>query len=233
VRISKLKLIILLVMSAIGVWASSTVLVIFYSLNQQLPLCPTGTYNVFGYNIRLDCGAVLSSSYSKVFGVPLELLALVYFLVNITMVFVIAFGSDRAARRTVTLLFAWRFLGVALVPYLIFIELFLLHAICVYCTIMHAAILIDFAVISYLLFFGKNSLWKDEDELVVDSLGEETGAGGSALSAAYHAESIPPSQRNRQSPGTEKFIRAMNLSVERLLETELGGSPRELGRATR
>jgi uncharacterized membrane protein len=164
-RISRLKLLILLVMSAIGVWASSTVLIIFYTLGRQLPLCPTGSYNVFGLTIRLDCGAVLSSPYSVVFGVPLEVLALVYFLVNIGMVFVIAFASDRAARMTVNLLFAWRFIGVALVPYLVFVELFLLHAICVYCTIMHAAILIDFAVISYLLFFGKNSLWSEEDEL--------------------------------------------------------------------
>lgn len=151
-------------MSAIGVWASTTVLVIFYTLGQQLPLCPTGTYSIFGFNIRLDCGEVLSSPYSQVFGIPLEVLALVYFLVNVSMVFVIAFGSDRVAKTTVSALFAWRFLGVALVPYLIFIELFLLHAICVYCTIMHAAILIDFVVISYLLFFGKNSLWKDDEE---------------------------------------------------------------------
>jgi len=152
-------------MSAIGIWASATVLIIYYTLNQQLPFCPTGTYNVFGLLIHLDCGEVLSSSYSVVFGIPLELLALVYFLVNVSMVFVIAFASDRTAKFTVNLLFVWRFLGVALVPYLIFVELFLLHAICVYCTIMHAAILIDFAVISYLLFFGKNSLFEEDDEL--------------------------------------------------------------------
>jgi uncharacterized membrane protein len=161
-RISKLKLFILLAMSAIGIWASATVLIIYYTLNQQLPLCPTGTYDVFGYFIHLDCGTVLSSPYSVVFGVPLEVLALVYFLVNVAMVFVIAFARDRAAKFTVNALFVWRFLGVALVPYLIFVEVFLLHAICVYCTIMHAAILIDFAVISYLLFFGRNSLWNDE-----------------------------------------------------------------------
>jgi len=160
-RISRIKLIILLAMSAVGVWASGTVLVLFYTLNQQLPLCPTGTY----WGIRLDCGYVLSSSYSKVFGVPLELLAMVYFLVNIGMVYVIAFGSDRAAKSTANVLFAWRFLGVAIVPYLVFVELFLLHAICVYCTIMHVAILIDFVVISYLLFFGKNSLFGEDDEL--------------------------------------------------------------------
>ena len=164
-RISKLKLLILLAMSAIGIWASATVLIIFYTLGRQLPLCPTGTYNVFGLIIHLDCGEVLSSRYSVVFGVPLELAALVYFLVNVGMVFVIALASKRAAKITVNLLFIWRFLGVALVPYLIFVELFLLHAICVYCTIMHAAILIDFIVISYLLFFGKNSLFEEDEEL--------------------------------------------------------------------
>lgn len=149
-------------MSAIGIWASGTVLVIFYTLNQQLPLCPTGSY----WGIRLDCGYVLSSSYSMVFGVPLELLALVYFLVNVGMVYVIAFGSEHASQTTLQVLFAWRFIGVAIVPYLVFVELFLLHAICVYCTIMHVAILADFAVVSYLLFFGKDSLWgKDEAEL--------------------------------------------------------------------
>ena len=153
-------------MSAVGIWASSTVLIIFYTLNQQLPLCPTGTYDIFGFRIHLDCGVVLSSSYSVVFGVPLELAALVYFLVNVVMVFIIAFAPDRTAKITVNVLFVWRFLGVALVPYLVFVELFLLHAICVYCTIMHAAILIDFVVISYLLFFGKNTLFEEDDDLV-------------------------------------------------------------------
>ena len=164
-RISQVKLLVLMAMSVVGVWASGTVLVLFYTLNQQLPLCPTGSY----WGIRLDCGYVLSSSYSKVFGVPLELLALAYFLVNIGMVYVIAFGSDRAARTTANVLFVWRFLGVAIVPYLVFVELFLLQAICVYCTIMHAAILIDFVVISYLLYFGKNALFSEEDN-GVDSL---------------------------------------------------------------
>jgi uncharacterized membrane protein len=164
-RISKLKLFILLAMSAVGVWASGTVLVIFYTLNGQLPLCPTGTYSTPFGPIRLDCGEVLSSSYSKVFGVPLEILALVYFFVNIGMVFVIAFGSERIARTSFRALFAWRFIGLMMVPYLMFVEFFLLHAICVYCTIMHAAILIDFVVISYLLFFGGHSLWNEDEEL--------------------------------------------------------------------
>ena len=174
-RISKLKLLVLVAMSIVGLWASGTVLVTYYTLGQQLPLCPTGNY----YGIHLDCGAVLSSPYSKVFGIPLELLALFYFAVNKGMVYVIAFGSDRTSRISLQVLFAWRFIGVAIVPYLLFVEFLLLHAICVYCTIMHVAILLDFAVVSYILFFGENSLW-GKDEF---GEGELSGATGAATPA--------------------------------------------------
>ncbi len=165
-RISKLKLLILVAMSAVGLWASGTVLVIYYTLGQQLPLCPTGSY----FGIHLDCGAVLGSGYSKVFGVPLELLAVLYFVVNLVLVYLIAFGSDRVAKRSLSVLFGWRFIGLAMVPYLVFVEFFLLHAVCVYCTIMHIAILVDFAVISYVLFFGKGALWgADESDTTTEA----------------------------------------------------------------
>lgn len=157
-RISKLKLLVLVAMSAFGLWASGTVLVIFYSLNQQLPLCPTGTF----FGIHFDCGAVLRSSYSTIFGVPLELLAMGYFMVNLGLVYFVAFGSERVSDTMLEVLFGWRFIGIVLVPYLIFVEVFIIHAICVYCTMMHAAIIADFIVISYLLFFGKNAMWREE-----------------------------------------------------------------------
>jgi uncharacterized membrane protein len=158
-RFSKLKLLLLVAMSVFGLWASSTVLVIFYTLNESLPLCPTGSYPVdfFGlhYVFNLDCGAVLSSPYSVVFGVPLELLALFYFAVNLGLVYLIAFGSESTYSRAMRVLFGWRFIGIIIVPYLVFIELFKLHAICIYCTVMHVAIVTDFIVISYLLFFRR------------------------------------------------------------------------------
>jgi uncharacterized membrane protein len=151
-RISPLKLVLLVAMSAFGLWASGTVLVIFYTLNQQLPLCPTGTF----FGVHFDCGAVLRSSYSEVFGIPLEFLAMAYFIVNLGMVYLIAFGSQRVSDFMLEALFGWRFIGIIIVPYLVFVELFIIHAICVYCTMMHVAIVLDFVVVSYLLFFGKN-----------------------------------------------------------------------------
>lgn len=158
-RISRLKLLVLVAMSLFGLWASGTVLVIFYTLNQQLPLCPTGTF----LGIHFDCGAVLGSAYSKIFGVPLELLAMGYFLVNLGLVYFVAFGSARISGATLEILFGWRFIGIIIVPYLLFVELFIIRAICVYCTMMHVAIIADFIVISYLLFFGKNAMWHEEE----------------------------------------------------------------------
>jgi uncharacterized membrane protein len=156
-RLGNLKLLVLVIMSLIGLAASVFVLIIWYELKTAPPAC-TG-FSIFGitvnsiFGIPLDCGAVLGSQYSTVFGVPLEFLAVAYFIVNLTLVYLIAFGSDGIARRSLRVLFGWRFIGLVLVPYLIFIEVVLIKAICVYCTTMHVAIVVDFIIISYLLFY--------------------------------------------------------------------------------
>jgi uncharacterized membrane protein len=148
-RISKLKFLILVLMSIIGLAASLEVVITYYTLNQLPPFCGQGS--LFG--IRFDCGAVLGSTYSAIYGVPLEFLAVGYFVVNLALVYLIAFGSDRMSHLSLRTLFGWRFIGIILVPYLVFVEVVLIKAICVYCTIMHVAIVADFVIISYLLFF--------------------------------------------------------------------------------
>ncbi|MGA3109771.1 MAG: vitamin K epoxide reductase family protein [Candidatus Bathyarchaeia archaeon] len=145
------KLLLLVVMSGLGLWASSMVVTIYYMLKQSLPACPLQR----GPGIVLNCDMVLGSSYSQVFGIPLELFAVVYFALNLLLVYLIVFGSDRLFRLSLKILFVWRFLGIVIVPYLIFVELFLIKAICVYCTVMHVAIIADFVIISYLLFYKK------------------------------------------------------------------------------
>ena len=154
IRISWLKLLLLVAMSAFGLWASSMVIVVYYTLKQSLPFCPLQQ----GPGIALNCYAVLDSSYSQVFGIPLELFAVAYFIINLLLVYFIAFGSDRLFRTSLNTLFGWRFLGIAIVPYLVFVEIFLIKAICTYCTIMHVAIIADFLIISYLLYYKKRGL---------------------------------------------------------------------------
>lgn len=151
-RISKLKLLLLLAMSTFGLWSSAMVVVIYYQMKQALPLCPSQQ----GPGLVLNCNAVLGSRYSQFFGIPLEMFAIAYFIINILLVLFIAFGRERLFRGSLNLLFGWRFLGVILVPYLVFVEVFIIRAICLYCTFMHVAIVTDFAIITYFLFYKRN-----------------------------------------------------------------------------
>ena len=141
-------------MSIFGLWASSMVLVVYYYLKEALPFCTAGQSS----GITINCNLVLSSKYSQFFGIPLELFAVAYFIINLLLVYLIAFGSETVFRRSLDILFGWRFLGLAIVPYLVFIELGVLHAICVYCTVMHVAIIVDFIIISYFLFYHEGGL---------------------------------------------------------------------------
>jgi len=145
VRITRLKLLVLIVMSLFGLAAALEVFASYYYLRQTPPFCTPGGF--------FDCDKVLGSSYSQVFGIPLELFAVAYFVVNLALVYLIAFGSEGVFRRAINALFGWRFLGLLLVPYLVIIELFIIHAVCIYCTMMHVAIVADFIIISYLLFY--------------------------------------------------------------------------------
>ena len=151
-RISRFKLILLVAMSVIGLIAAGTVLVTYYELKTSPPFCTAGSVG----GIALDCNAVLGSRFSQFFGIPLEFFAAGYFVVNVALVFLIAFGSEGVFGGALNILFGWRFLGLIFVPYLVGIELFVLKAICVYCTMMHIAIVADFAVITYFLFYRKD-----------------------------------------------------------------------------
>ncbi|HYC11108.1 MAG TPA: vitamin K epoxide reductase family protein [Nitrososphaerales archaeon] len=156
-RISKLKLLLLMAMSIFGLWASTEVIIVFDLLKGQLPWCPQGGAPFFG--LQVNCDAVLGSRFNQILGIPLDLFAVIYFVINLALVYTIAFGGDSIFRRALTVLFAWRFIGLIIVPYLVSIEVFILGAICVYCTIMHVAIVIDFIIISYFLFYKRDSLY--------------------------------------------------------------------------
>jgi uncharacterized membrane protein len=151
-RISRLKLVLLMVMSAFGLVAAATVLVTYYEMKTAPPFCTAGSVG----GIALNCNAVLGSRFSEFFGIPLEFFAAGYFIVNVVLVCLIAFGSERVFAGSLNVLFGWRFLGLIFVPYLVGIELLILRAICIYCTIMHVAIVADFAVITYFLFYRKD-----------------------------------------------------------------------------
>ncbi len=152
-RASPLKLLILVVMSIVGLTASAIVLYLYYLLHQQLPVC-TLPQKILGETF--DCNAVLRSPYNSIYGFNLYALAVAYFIVNLALIFLVSFGSDWLYGKAFKILFAWRFVGLAIVPYLMTVEFIILKDICIYCTIMHVSILIDFAIITYFVFYKKN-----------------------------------------------------------------------------
>jgi len=141
------------VMSVVGLTSSSIVLYLYNTLHQLPPYCST-TQTFWG--IALNCGVVLGSSYNNIFGLNLDVLAVTYFIVNLALIFLVAFGSDWLYGKAFKVLFAWRFVGLAIVPYLMTVEFVILKTVCIYCTIMHLSILVDFVIITYFIFYKKN-----------------------------------------------------------------------------
>jgi len=152
-KANPLKLLILVVMSIVGLTSSSIVLYLYYILKEGLPAC---TLPQTFLGIRINCNDVLGSPYNSIYGFNLDVLAVSYFIVNLALIFMVAFGSDRLYDRAFKVLFAWRFVGLAIVPYLMTVEFVILRTICIYCTIMHFSILIDFGIITYFIFYKKN-----------------------------------------------------------------------------
>lgn len=152
-RISFQKFLILIAMSIFGLWSSGMVLFLFYTMHSPLPFCQIGNQSS---SVIVNCYKVLSSKYDSVFGVPVDVFAAIYFIINLSLIYIVAFGRERHYKSALKVLFGWRFLGLGLVPYLVFLEIFVLKSICVYCTIMHVAIIVDFIIITYFLFYKKN-----------------------------------------------------------------------------
>ncbi len=94
----------------------------------------------------INCLKVTTSSYSRVFGVPVALAGLLYFVVMTALCQPLAWrsGSPRLAVARLVAAAA----GVAFVLYLIWVELFRIDAICLWCTGVHIITLLLFMVLS-------------------------------------------------------------------------------------
>ena len=83
----------------------------------------------------VNCLAVTTSAYSKVAGVPVAVLGLVFFAVMVVLQLPAMWRqAERLIRRA---RLAWSVVGVATVVYLLTPELFRIDAICLWCTAVH------------------------------------------------------------------------------------------------
>ncbi len=93
----------------------------------------------------VNCRKVTSSAESSLLGMPVAVLGLVFFLVMLAGNVPAAWRSGAAWLRSGRLALAA--LGTAFVLYLLYVELFRLNAICLWCTAVHVLTVVLFAIV--------------------------------------------------------------------------------------
>ncbi|HUC95694.1 MAG TPA: vitamin K epoxide reductase family protein, partial [Candidatus Saccharimonadia bacterium] len=89
--------------------------------------CPTTTF--------INCAKVTSSSYSEIHGVPVSIFGLLFFIVMFNLQLPIFWTKRFAWIKWYRLAFAG--LGMISVFWFVYVELYKLNAICLYCTGVH------------------------------------------------------------------------------------------------
>ena len=127
-----------LILSLAGLGVSIYLTITHYSTSVSLACPDTGTIN---------CEKVTTSPESVVFGIPVAVLGLAFF------VFMVAVNNPLAWRSPLRAIHLARVLsvivGIGFVIYLIYVELFKVNAICLWCTSVHV---ITFALFVLILF---------------------------------------------------------------------------------
>ena len=110
--------------SVAGIAVSVYLTVVHYA--GFVPACPVSR--------AINCEAVLSSPYAVIAGtsIPTSAAGIVWFAVNAVL----------WARPRRILLLAWSLLGLLTVIYLLFIEIVLIGAICLWCTAAHLLVVV-------------------------------------------------------------------------------------------
>jgi uncharacterized membrane protein len=83
----------------------------------------------------VDCAKVTSSPWSTFMGVPVALLGLVFFAVTLWLCLPATWR--RTDRWLDPARLAWLTVGLGMALYLVWAELFRIHAICLWCTVVH------------------------------------------------------------------------------------------------
>lgn len=124
-----------LVISVAGLGVSAYLTYAHYTSASSLACPDTGLIN---------CAKVTTSSYSHIFGLPVAVLGLAFFAAILPLQLPAAWRSTWAPLRLARL--GATVVGVGMVLWLLYVELFRLDAICLYCTAVHA--------LTILLFFS-------------------------------------------------------------------------------
>jgi uncharacterized membrane protein len=101
----------------------------------------------------INCEKVTTSPQSVVFGVPVAVLGLVFFAAMVPMNLASAWRCPSTIVRSVRMGLAA--LGVTFALYLVYTELFTIHAICLWCTSAHVLAFLLFVVVIFAEDLGR------------------------------------------------------------------------------
>ena len=111
---------------------------------------------------RFNCDIVNKSLYSELFGIPVALFGLITFLIMLGLTYNLfnkksmnLFGFQLDYHNTIYLLFAILIFSVLFSAYLVYIELFVLLSICLFCVVLDILIILMLIIIILLLKNGK------------------------------------------------------------------------------
>jgi uncharacterized membrane protein len=125
------------ILSIAGLGVSIYLTIVHYSSGVTLACPDTGTVN---------CEKVITSPQSVVFGIPVAVLGLAFF------VFMLAVNNPLAWRSPLRAVHLARVLsvvvGIVFVIYLVYVEFFKVNAICLWCTSVHVITFVLFVLIS-------------------------------------------------------------------------------------
>lgn len=121
------------VLLAIGTLVAAYLTFEHYTANATLA-CGTGGV--------VDCASVTTSDYSKLLGIPVALLGLLWFVATVALTAVLPGRVAPTLARRIDL--AWYSLGMVFVLYLVWAELVPLGKICLWCTVIHVDVLVLF-----------------------------------------------------------------------------------------
>ena len=126
------------VTSAVGLALSVYLSIEHFTASTTLACPETGVVN---------CQKVTTSEESTVIGVPLAVLGVVFFAAMLLAGLPAAWRSPSLALRRGRVLLAAA--GAAAVIYLVYVELFVVDALCLWCTAVHAVALAGFGIVSF------------------------------------------------------------------------------------
>jgi uncharacterized membrane protein len=126
-----------LVVCVLGLLDAIYLTIEHYTASQTLACSDTGTIN---------CLKVTTSSYATVLGVPVAVLGVVFFAVMTVLCLPPVWRRTDRATRTVRVVAAA--VGMVSVLYLVWVELFRVDAICLWCTGVHALTFLLFVIVA-------------------------------------------------------------------------------------